>query len=344
MATFYTGVDKERYDAGNKFLPMDQFLLNYKTPTTNTEEEVTESFGIPAAYNTSGGGSGVGGNAFGYGSKIKPGGSYGSYGTINYTGGLPGDVQQYGVGRQFEDPSASPIGETYSYKKTVPGWARFGAGFVPFGNTALNFIEDKMNTNRDQPPGTYKIGGLNESMKGLYDNLAGEGMLFEGPGGIKTLTGKNFAGKGYLEGQIELAKGFNFDTMTDEEIEADIAKTAANKKKQFEYKQKIEAWNVYKTNKAKEKNIEKMADLAAAESRRESARQYDPNVHGSTNYGLGKDGQQSYSGDALGDKDQGIGWSATGSGPVSNKSGKGRTDWADGGRIYLNYGGLASIL
>ena len=46
---FYTGVDKERYDAGNKFLPMDQFLLDYQTPTTNTEEEVTTSYGIPAA-------------------------------------------------------------------------------------------------------------------------------------------------------------------------------------------------------------------------------------------------------------------------------------------------------
>ena len=30
-----------------------------------------------------------------------------------------------------------------------------------------------MNLNRDQPPGTYKIGGLDSGMKGLYDNLAG---------------------------------------------------------------------------------------------------------------------------------------------------------------------------
>jgi len=57
MATFYTGVDKERYDAGEKFLPQDRFLLNYAAPTTKTEEDqVTESFGIPAAYNTSGSG------------------------------------------------------------------------------------------------------------------------------------------------------------------------------------------------------------------------------------------------------------------------------------------------
>ena len=47
MATFYTGVDQERYDAGNKFVPMNQFLLNYTAPTTNVEEEVTTSYGIP---------------------------------------------------------------------------------------------------------------------------------------------------------------------------------------------------------------------------------------------------------------------------------------------------------
>ena len=46
---FYTGVDQERYDAGNKFLPMNQFLLNYTAPTTNVEEEenVITSYGIP---------------------------------------------------------------------------------------------------------------------------------------------------------------------------------------------------------------------------------------------------------------------------------------------------------
>jgi len=64
MATFYTGVDKERYDAGNKFVPMNQFLLNYTAPTTNVEEEVTTSYGIPNtnAFTNSGGGSFYAGN------------------------------------------------------------------------------------------------------------------------------------------------------------------------------------------------------------------------------------------------------------------------------------------
>ena len=67
----------------------------------------------------------------------------------------------------------------------------------------------------------------------------------------------------------------------------------------------------------------------AAASRAESARQYDPNIHGPNNYGLGSDGKQSY------DSGQGFGTNATTGGPVSNKSGKGRTDYNDGGRVYL---------
>jgi len=61
---------------------------------------------------------------------------------------------------------------------------------------------------------------------------------------------------------------------------------------------------------------------------------HDPNVHGPQDYGRGSDGQQSY------DFGQGFGWSATGSGPVSNRTGRGRTDWAQGGRIGYREGEL----
>ena len=346
MVAFYNQGDQELYKT-YQYLPQEKYRLGLNLPKTEQDtSSINTNFGIPytnAFTNTGNTNFNFqSGNAFGYGSQIKPGGSYGSYGTINYTGGLDGDVQQYGVGRQFEDPSASPIGETYSYKKQVPGYLRAAAGFIPFGNTALNFLENRMNTNRDQPPGNYRVGGLDQSMKGYYDNLAGSGMLFDGPSGIKTLTGKNFTGKGYVEGQMELAKEFGFDTMTDEEIEDAIAAEAARHGKKhggnkgFKYKQMLEASQMYKTNKVQEENIQKMKDLAAAESRRESARQYDPNVHGATNYGLGSQGQQSYSGDAVGAPGLGFGVGATTGGPVSNKTGKGRTDY--------KHGGLASIL
>ena len=83
--------------------------------------------------------------------------------------------------------------------------------------------------------------------------------------------------------------------------------------------------------KAAEEAAAAKAAAAAAASRAESARQYDPNKHGSTNYGLGSDGQQSYSGDSIGASGLGFGVSATGGGPVSNRTGRGRTGYMNGG-------------
>ena len=71
--------------------------------------------------------------------------------------------------------------------------------------------------------------------------------------------------------------------------------------------------------------------INAARSRAESARQYDPNIHGQTNYGLGSQGQQSYSGDAVGAPGLGFGVGATTGGPVSNRTGRGRQDYSKGG-------------
>ena len=68
MATFYTGVDQQRYDAGEKFLPMNRFLANYTAPTTNVKEQVTTSYGIPNtnAFVNAGGGGGGGNYTTGY--------------------------------------------------------------------------------------------------------------------------------------------------------------------------------------------------------------------------------------------------------------------------------------
>jgi len=353
MATFYTGVDKSIYEGGDHYVPMDQFRLGpyeQKNLSYTGSTSQPQSSGIinTNAFNNSGSSFNPSGNAFGYGSALQPGGSYGSYGTSNYTGGLPGNVQQYGVGRQFEDPSASPIGESYSYRKSMPGWARVAAGFVPFGNTALNFLENRMNTNRDQPPGSYAIGGLNTMEKGMYDNLAGAGLLFEGPGGVKTLTGKNFGAKGYFEGQAEFAEKFGFDGMTEEEVEEDIANT-----KGFKKKQKIEAWNVFKTTQAQKNYAAKQRQEIAEIQNRINKEEIDINkateqgISINENEGIGSVNpsvDKSYSGGNPNPHTQ-TGWS--GSEKSSSSKGKGRDPddrMATGGRVGLNYGGLASML
>jgi len=54
----YTGEDLTNYQAGYEYLPQKQYSLDYTLPTSTTEEQVTESFGIPytGAFTRSGGG------------------------------------------------------------------------------------------------------------------------------------------------------------------------------------------------------------------------------------------------------------------------------------------------
>ena len=337
MATFYTGVDKSIYQGGDHYVPMEQFRLNpYNQKNLSYESSQPQSSGITNtnAFTNSGGSFSPSGNAFGYGTAINPV-AYGQYGAPGYKGGLPGNVQQYGVGRQFEDPSASPTGETYSYKKEVPGWMRVAAGFVPFGNTALNFIENKKNQNRGVLSG-YAMGGLDDIEKGAYNQLAGSGLLFEGPSGVKTLTGKNFGAKGYFEGQAELAKGFGFDNMTDAEIQEAIDEegrrhSKKHKNKGFVYNQMVESYKMmnYQEEKEKQASIDLQKEIDAE------------------NASLANIGKiEQYTGQPISkyrasrpESERGF----TGHG----KSGMGRDPddkMATGGRVGLRYGGLLSIL
>jgi len=130
MATFYTGVDRERYDAGNKFVPMDQFLLDYKTPTTNVEEEVTTSYGIPntnAFINSGGGGGGGAGSFDPY--TAQPSGSY----ITNRTNfGNTGYIQ----GTEPEE----------NYMDKIGGLVKTGIGMaIPGANFLMNMIPSREN-------------------------------------------------------------------------------------------------------------------------------------------------------------------------------------------------------
>ena len=269
-----------------------------------------------------------------------------------YGGQIMDNREQYGAQGQYNSPYDDTVDLGYLGRDTSTSIQRnrgtlgkaidFVTDFIP-GVGAVKrgakFIGGLLPDNPNGPGGgTYGVAGLSDAQKEQYNALANQGMLFSGSSGMKTSTGKNFTGKGYLEGQMDLAKGFGFDTMTEEEIEEQIATMKANPKKQFKYKQMLEASQMYKTNKAQEKNKENMANLKAAESRRESARQYDPAVHGPTNYGLGSDGNQSYD-----SGNQGFGTNATSGGPVSNKTGRGRTDYMEGGRAGYFFGGRARL-
>ena len=171
--------DAEIRAQGINFLSPQRYLQNPYQLSVE-EETAPVSGGITntnAFTNSRGGGSG--GNAFGYGTAIKPGDPYtlfgnepitsnitfkqkdgtmysdptdyrgqsGYYGSPNFQGGLPGDIQSTGPGRHFEYDNTGAFYKDYSLtpRKEIPGFLRAGAAFVPFGNFALNQIEKKMN-------------------------------------------------------------------------------------------------------------------------------------------------------------------------------------------------------
>lgn len=280
--------DQEIRDAGYKYIPLQKYLLNpFEIPTVEETDVVNEGIVNTNAFNNSGNNNfNSMGNAFGYGTAVRPGdkttivggpyaGQSGYYGSINYSGGLPGDITQKGPGRYFDYGDGNLYKDyTIQPKKELPNWMKAGLAILPGGRFALNFIDNKMNPlgpttqaeiDEDQA-GSYGIAGLSAADKNYYDALAGSGYLFDGPGGMKTLTGKNFAGKGYFEGQMELANQFGFADMTDEEIAAAIE---AEKQSQFakgynnpgfKYKQMLEASAIYKAEKRRQENQKREFD------------------------------------------------------------------------------------
>ena len=350
MSTFYTGVDQQIYKGGDHYVPMEKFRLNpYEQKNLSYESSQPKSYGITNtnAFTNSGGSFSPSGNAFGYGSAMKPGdpsvltegpyaGQSGYYGSINYQGGLPGNVAQKGPGRHFQYDNSGNFYRDYSLtpKKELPGFVKGIAGFVPFGMSAVNFIENKMNptgpmTLDDVNKGSYKMGGLDTIGKKAYNELAGKGMLFEGPSGIKTLTGKNFGAKGYFEGQAELAKEFGFDQMSDDEISDYIENfSITNPKKTFTLKQMKEAWKVSKYQHEKMVEEKLKADIEEAAAKR----QKDIKIAQSTPLG-GSDGTSG--GDFRG------GAEFRGANPYG---GSGTKDDMGADSFAFKYGGLASIL
>jgi len=375
MATFYTGVDKSIYEGGDHYVPMDQFRLNPYEKNLSYESSQPQSYGITNtnAFTNSGGGGGIGGNVFGYGSAINPGdpsvltsgpyaGQSGYYGSGNYQGGLPGDIAQKGPGRHFQYDNTGNFYRDYSLtpKKEVPGLARMVAGFIPFGNTALNFIENRMNpegplTLDDVNKGRYAVAGLDALDKKAYNELAGSGMLFEGSSGLKTLTGKNFGAKGYFEGQAEIydnltGQGFSMndkgEVVDDEGNVIGGIDKKGNVYGNFKAKQYLEASKMFDFKKEKDKqadiDLQKEIDAANLKDAMEAQQAQATSSADLQNI---KNIQQ-HTGEGLSDYRMSRPESErqfTGHG----KSGMGRSAdrfAADGGRVGLRYGGLLSIL
>ena len=179
-------------------------------------------------------------------------------------------------------------------------------GPTVFGSNDSGLSKDPFGLNTRSAFGNYaeRVGVEYDKLGDMLGGKMSEkyGVEFDPETG--TFVGKNAAYANKMN-KMNLAK-YNF--YKQQTIRRDLDKKTAEENARREAERKAAA-----------------AAAAAAASKAESAKQYNPNVHGPTNYGLGGDGQQSY------DSGQGFGTNATSGGPVSNRTGRGRTDYMDGG-------------
>ena len=358
--------DQEIRDAGFKYIPQQKYLQNpFELPTAPEAPVVNQGIVNTNAF-TSGGNNNIGGNLFGYGTAVSPGdksvitsgpyaGQSGYYNSINYTGGLPGNVTQKGPGRYFQYDNSGNFYKDYSIQpeKELPSWMKMGLAVLPGGKFLGNYIENKMNpsgpmTQEDidkSQGGSYGIAGLSDTQKQYYDALASQGFLYDGPGGMKTLDGKNFSRvdedtiNDYFQGKID--KYGSIEEYEDY-LDQDPKKRKNLKLILSQYKtlQGINDFNYGQQAKDIQDQITAAAaakdkDAALAAIKEQGEADYNPNIHGPTNYGQDSQGNQSFSGESIGASGLGFGVGSDG-GPVSNRTGSGRTGF--------RYGGLASIL
>jgi len=333
---FYNLKDQGIYSAGDFFIPQERYRAGpYASGQPNNPDDVPS--GIPAVYQSQGGSGSDGFNVYNpdmsrVRTDFRP-----EYDFRRFS--------EYGVNPSTMDRKQMDMNQDYFYEPPKTGLEQLASkaiNFVPFIGTASRIagaFADKLPINqrailenqlRGQGVFTDDIGrivagpgGYNTPegiMAGYNASQMNEGTFDKRTDRIsQTLGDKYGISKNDIQGLID-------GTVTDEDIENKYGITT-------NLTSNIRNINLAKQNFITTQNraieIEKFKE--AERIRKESERQYDPGRHGSTNYGLGSDGQQSYSGDALGGKDLGFGINATTGGPVSNRSGRGRTDYMDGG-------------
>ena len=345
--------DQSVYDAGYKYIPQSQYLLNpFQIPTAPQNPDAPQG-GLPTLYSGGGGGGGGGGGFNPYSpdmsqirTDFRPDYDFRAY-------------QDFGVTSPDQLTTAQrkemDMNQEYYYDRPSAMQQKIGGlmNFIPGIGTLKRSAEFIGGLLKDKLP-------INQRAI-LENQLRGSGVLTDDIGRIVAAPGQYNTPEGIMA-------GYNAAQMTDATFDkrtGNIADTLSEKygftaadinnlnngiiTPEMEQKAKMSSGktsnllsNYININLAKQNFLTqqtKAAEIAAFKEaekvRKESERRYDPDRHGGTNYGMGAGGQ-SYSGDALGDKDQGFGIAAGGmGGPVSNRTGRGRTDYMDGGLANL---------
>ena len=359
--------DQSVYDAGYKYIPQSQYLLNpFQVPAGN-ENEVPS--GLPAIYQPGGSMGGGGGGALQANSPMTDYNNFYKYTSDKYFNNQAtpnvDDLYQSKVDQTFmgmpsyrqQELTGSDMGEYIGtgtdipLEQTMAGRVQNTLGNVTGGIQDLmgkvggigpvSFLMNKMDRFGSLSPTDQEFIKMNMGYTGPTVFGSNDSRLSKDPFGLNTRSALgNYAERVGVEydklgdmlgGKMSEKYGVEFDPETG----TFVGKNAAYANKMN--KMNLAKYNFYKQQtlrrdldrKTAEANARREAERLAALSRAESARQYDSNIHGPTNYGLGSDGQQSF------DSGQGFGTNATSGGPVSNKTGRGRTDYMDGGLADL---------
>jgi hypothetical protein len=332
MVAFYNQEDQDIYKT-NKFMPQSRYLLNAPTPVVEEEEKVTESFGIPQtqAFKNSGGdnfNSSFSNNPY----VAQPSGSFVTnrtgYGTTGYLSGT--------------EPKPSKFQPAMNLIKKGIGMAIPGGNFLM--GMAGKLDNFKNLSAQDKAFIEMQMGNQEQSMYG--GNLANQDRY-----------------------------GYNKRSMFGNY--ADLVSKRADKAREWQKnnpgKELLDIHSYYLEKEKEEKDVKGQIDFNDFARQRGIANKIRAgikkgtinegfNIHtdppgtppgggggggGDGTFGIGSDGQKSYSnpGDSFGTN-------ATTGGPVSNKTGRGRTDYMKGGRtgyffggrVSFKNGGLASIL
>ena len=318
---WYTGVDQQRYDAGEKFLPQNRFLLDYTAPTTTEEEEeVTTSYGIPNtnAFINAGGGGGD--------NNVGPFTPYtaqpsGSYITNRTNFGNTGYIQ----GTEPEE----------TYRDKIGGLIKTGIGMaIPGGNFLMNMAENQARGNR-----------LSATDNAFIDmQLANQETPFHGHGNLTNQDYYGYNKESMFGNYAELvSKHAAKAKAKDEKDLTDFDKYYMEKEKELEETEKQVEFNDWMNQRM---TANKIRDL---EAKGIDLYPDGKDIHGgddtTTTTTTTTNQNQTGSGDGPGS------WGGHGSVEAYDKAheatyerAKSRHDWATGGRVGLRYGGLLSIL
>ena len=357
--------DQSIYDAGFKYVPQSQYLLNPFQIPQGEESEGNVAPGLPAIYQAQGGGSGGGAlqaSDINYDSFAKAG--FDAYANRQPTP-LVDDLYQSKLDKSFmgfpsyqqQQLTGPDMGEYIGSGTDIPlelttagriqeglGGIKEGIGSLKdsaFGFGPVGFLLNKMDRMNTLPELDQQF--IKQSMGYRGPTVFGENTsgLYKDPFGVNVRSAfGNYAEKvrdeysgltDSLTGRLSEKYGatFNPETGMFESEDEEAAKKANQmtnlmRKKYTFRQQQIKQQEFDKKIAEQQKAAEEAAAAAKAEAER--AAQY-----GKTNYGEGAGGQ-SYSNMGT----QGFGVAAGGmGGPVSNRTGRGRTDYMDGGLANL---------